>query len=56
MRKQIDLLRKPYPKRAGSIDSDATGIQPEEGGAVPTPALQFPLNTAGRVAKANADE
>jgi len=40
MRKQIDPLAKPYPKRAGSIGSDAPGFQPGEGGADPTPALE----------------
>lgn len=41
MRAQIEPLRKPYPKRcATSIDSDATGSQPVEGGATPTVALQ----------------
>jgi hypothetical protein len=41
MRKQIEPLRKPYPKRAGSIGSDAPGLQPGEGGANPTSALQL---------------
>lgn len=40
MRKQIEPLRKPYPKRATSIASDAAGYQPVEGGATPTVALQ----------------
>ena len=41
MRKQIKPLAKPYPKRAGSIDTeDAPVIQTGEGGAVPTPALK----------------
>ena len=43
MRQQIEPLRQPYPKRetsAGSVDSDTTGYQPDEGGATPTPALQ----------------
>jgi hypothetical protein len=40
MRQQIEPLRKPYPKRAGSIVADAPAIQAGEGGAVPTPALQ----------------
>jgi len=39
MRAQIEPLRKPYPKRAGSIDSDAPADQAGEGGASPTPAL-----------------
>lgn len=41
MRKQIEPLRKPYPKRVGSIGSDAPGLQPGEGGAVPTSTLQL---------------
>jgi hypothetical protein len=39
MRKQIEPLQKPYPKRARSIDSDATAIQAVEGGATPTRTL-----------------
>jgi hypothetical protein len=44
MRAQIEPLRKPYPKKeksAASIDSDAPGLQPGEGGANPTAALQI---------------
>lgn len=40
MRNQVEPLRKPYPKRAASIESDAAGVHPEEGGASPTAALQ----------------
>lgn len=40
MRAQIAPLAKPYPKRAASIDSDAPGLQPGEGGANPTATLQ----------------
>lgn len=40
MRTQIAPLAKPYPKRAASIDSDAPGLQPGEGGAIPTATLQ----------------
>lgn len=41
MRKQIESLRKPYPKKcAGSIASDAPVIQTGEGGSTPAPALQ----------------
>ena len=40
MREQIEPLRKPYPKRAGSVDSDTSADQAGEGGATPTPALQ----------------
>jgi hypothetical protein len=40
MRAQIAPLAKPYPKRrAEGVDSDTPGIQPGEGGAVPTSAL-----------------
>ena len=39
MRAKIENLRKPYPKRAGSADSGTGGIQPQGGGATPTPAL-----------------
>jgi hypothetical protein len=39
-RSRVLKLAKPYPKkRAGSIDVDASGHQPEEGGSTPTPAL-----------------
>lgn len=41
MSSQIESLRQPYPKRASSIDVDASGVQPEEGGSNPTGALQF---------------
>lgn len=40
MRKQILPLSRPYPKRAQSIENDATGIQPDQGGVNPTCALQ----------------
>jgi hypothetical protein len=39
MRKRIEPLRKPYPKRAGSADSGTSPIQGGRGGATPTPAL-----------------
>ena len=41
MREQIAPLAKPYPKRprAERIGSDAPGVHPGEGGAVPTSAL-----------------
>jgi hypothetical protein len=42
MKKQIEHLRKPYPKRAGSIH-DAPAHQAGEGGEAPTPALQSTL-------------
>lgn len=40
-RDRIKILAKPYPKRAGSSDSAASGFQPGEGGANPTPALHI---------------
>lgn len=40
MKKRILPLAKPYPKRASSKDSVASGFQSEEGGAIPTDALQ----------------
>ena len=39
MRKQIDPLRKPYPKRVRSVDSDTSTVQVEESGANPTRTL-----------------
>jgi hypothetical protein len=39
MRRQLEPLRKPYPKRAGTIDSDGAGFQSAKGGASPTSAL-----------------
>ena len=39
MRKQIEPLRKPYPKRADEATKDATGDQPGKGGANPTRPL-----------------
>jgi hypothetical protein len=39
MRKRILPLSKPYPKRAGSETTDTAGLQPAEGGSIPTPAL-----------------
>jgi hypothetical protein len=39
MRRQIEPLRKPYPKRAGSADSGTSANHAERGGATPTPAL-----------------
>lgn len=40
MRKQIEPLRQPYPKRVTSIDSDAAVFQTDKGGASPTVTLQ----------------
>jgi len=39
MKAQIAPLAKPYPKRAASIDSDASGVQSEEGSANLTATL-----------------
>jgi hypothetical protein len=39
MRKKISHLSKPYPKRAGSIVTDAPTFHVGDGGAEPTPAL-----------------
>lgn len=39
MQKQVEPLKKPYPKRASSKDSVATSFQEVEGGAIPTDAL-----------------
>ena len=40
MRERLTLMAKPYPRRERSIDSDALGPQPREGGARPTRSLQ----------------
>lgn len=40
MRKKIEPLRKPYPKRVRSVDSDTSADQVEKGGASPTRTLQ----------------
>lgn len=40
MRKQIEPLAKPYPKRASSADSGTSDNQSQGGGAIPTDALQ----------------
>jgi hypothetical protein len=41
MREKVEALRKPYPKKpcAGSVEGDASTVQVEEGGSIPTPAL-----------------
>lgn len=39
MRTMVATLKKPYPKRAGSIAGDATANQAEKGGSIPTSAL-----------------
>ena len=38
--RQLQFRMQPYPKRAGSVDSDTPTIQVGEGGANPTSALQ----------------
>jgi len=40
IRKQIEPLRKPYPKRASSVESGTSVYQTEGGGESPTDALQ----------------
>jgi len=40
IKRKIEPLRKPYPKRATSKVNVASGFQPEGGGAIPTVALQ----------------
>ncbi len=42
LRPQIEAISQPYVKSLASIDSDASGVQPEEGGASPTAGLQSP--------------
>ena len=42
MRRCIERLRKPYPKRAGSAASGTSPDQGGRGGATPTPALSDP--------------
>ena len=39
MRAKLEAIAQPYPKRAGSIDSDVPAIQAGEGGATPSSAL-----------------
>ena len=41
MKAQIEPLRKPYPKRAGSADSGTSANHAGGGGAIPTSALQI---------------
>lgn len=43
IRRHVERLRQPYPKRAASIGSDVPGVQPGEGGANPTAALHESL-------------
>ena len=39
LREKLAAVAKPYPKRAESVDGDAPGFQPGEGGSIPTSAL-----------------
>jgi len=48
MRREIEPLRKPYPKRAGSAGSGTPPIQGGRGGATPTPALSSTEETNGQ--------
>lgn len=47
MRKRIEPLRKPYPKRAVSIVADAPANHAGEGGSIPTTALSHKDNSDG---------
>lgn len=40
-KKQVVLLSKEYPKCGESIDGDASGVQPEDGGSSPTSPLHL---------------
>lgn len=46
---RVERMRQAYPKRAASIASDAPGVQPGEGGAEPTAALQEIDNDPARL-------
>jgi hypothetical protein len=46
MRRQIEPLRKPYPKRAGSETIDTPADHAGKGGAAPTPALHLSSDAA----------
>ena len=39
MRRRIEPMAKPYPKRAASDTSDTPAVQAGEGGSTPTAAL-----------------
>ena len=41
MRKRVQHLALPYPKRVGSADSGTSDNQSERGGAIPTPTLSL---------------
>ncbi len=40
LRAKLEAIAQPYPKRAGSIDSDVPANQTGKGGVIPTSALQ----------------
>ncbi len=44
MTKEIEKLRKPYPKRASSVESGTSAFHAERGGESPTDALQLEVN------------
>lgn len=39
IKQRVEKFKQPYPKRVRSIDGDATGHQPDEGGSIPTLTL-----------------
>jgi hypothetical protein len=41
LKKKLQALKKPYPKRGESIGNDAPGFQPGQGGVTPTSPLHF---------------
>jgi hypothetical protein len=41
LKKKLEALKKPYPKRGESIGNDAPGFQSGQGGVTPTSPLQF---------------
>ena len=41
IKKKLEALKKPYPKRGESIGNDAPGFQSGQGGATPTSPLHF---------------
>ena len=45
MKRKIEPLRKPYPKRAGSSSVEHSDSIGEVGGSIPTPALKYPVQT-----------
>lgn len=45
MKRKIEPLRKPYPKRAGSSSVEHPTSGGEAGGSIPTPALKNPVSS-----------